>query len=202
MDIRTALFFAVALMAVGVGNSYGSDVTDSRDKQKYRTVKIGGQTWMAENLNYKTGNCWCYGDDESNCKKYGRLYDWNTAKNACLNGWHLPSKEEWDNLVEVAGGKKIAGKKLKSKTGWNKRKYGTSGNGTDGYGFSALPGGTRLYSDGSFYGAGNIGNWWSATEYGAGDAYCRGMGYDGGDRVDEDDVVKSYGFSVRCVQDS
>jgi uncharacterized protein (TIGR02145 family) len=199
MSIKTALFFAVALMTVGVGNSYGSDVTDSRDKQKYRTVKIGGQTWMAENLNYKTGNCWCYGEGESYCKTYGRLYDWNTAKSVCPGGWHLPSREEWDNLVEVAGGNKVAGKKLKSKTGWNDRKDGTSGNGTDEFGFSAVPGGYR-YSNGYFYDVGYRGIWWSATEYGSGDAYYWFMLY-GDDGVGEDSDGKSYGYSARCVED-
>jgi uncharacterized protein (TIGR02145 family) len=209
VDIRTALFFAVALMAVSVGNGYGSGVTDSRDKQKYRTVKIGGQTWMAENLNYKTGNSWCYGDDESNCKKYGRLYDWNAAKSACPEGWHLPSREEWDRLMSAVGGVRkidktgqayyeVVGKKLKSKTGWNDDYRGKSGNGADEFGFSALPGGCR-YSNGSFSYVGEYGYWWSATEYGrSGHAFRWHMIYPL-DYVSENTIDKSDGFSVRCL---
>jgi uncharacterized protein (TIGR02145 family) len=98
----------------------------------------------------------------------------------------------------------VAGKKLKSKTGWNDRKDGTSGNGTDEFGFSALPGGNRRYNVGYFgyFGlVGYYGLWWSATEYGAGSAYYRGMLYDDDD-VYETYYDESYGFSVRCVQDN
>jgi uncharacterized protein (TIGR02145 family) len=145
----------------------GSDtILDTRNDQRYRTVKIGNKTWMAQNLNYKTGNSWCYGGQESNCDKYGRLYDWNTAIEACAPGWHLPSKQEWNDLVDAVGGKKTAGKKLKSMHGWEN--YGLfknkSGNGTDDYGFSALPGGS-VWSGGSdkYVGAGRYGYWWAAN---------------------------------------
>jgi uncharacterized protein (TIGR02145 family) len=179
--------------------------TDSRDGQEYRTVKIGNQIWMAENLNYKTGNCWAYDNDESNRQKYGLLYDWKTAKSACPKGWHLPTREEWNKLVQTAGGKDVAGKKLKSKSGWNE-----NGNGTDDFGFSALPGGFRFGSsalpsifrstNGNFNSAGYNGNWWSASEYGSGDAYYRSMGYDNAD-VDESNDGKDGGYSVRYVKD-
>ncbi|GBU21673.1 hypothetical protein R80B4_01573 [Fibrobacteres bacterium R8-0-B4] len=113
------------------------------------------------------------------------------VKGVCPTGWHLPSNKEWDGLVGAAGGS-TAGKKLKSKKGWNDY-YGQSGNGTDDYGFSALPGGYRN-SDGSFNGAGFNGYWWTATEL------FRSMNYYYDD-VDEYHDVKSDGFSVRCVQD-
>jgi uncharacterized protein (TIGR02145 family) len=167
--------------------------TDSRNGQKYRAVKIGGKTWMAQNMNYQTGISWCYGDDNSNCEKYGRLYDWNTARTACPAGWRLPSREEWNELVAAAGGN-VAGKALKSTYGWNE-----NGNGTDDYGFSALPGGNR-FSDGYFGNAGNYGGWWTATESGSGSAYYRGMYYNS-DSVYEDYDGKSNGYSVRCVKD-
>ena len=167
--------------------------TDSRDGKKYATVKIGAQTWMAENLNYNAGGSKCYGNDESNCKTYGRLYDWNTALKACPSGWHLPDGDEWQKLVDIAGGE-TAGAILKSSSGWN-----NDGNGTDEFGFSALPGGGG-YSDGSFGNVGNFGYWWSATEHGADNAYYRYMGYD------KSDVYRSYDdksnlYSVRCLQD-
>jgi uncharacterized protein (TIGR02145 family) len=158
-----------------------------------KTVKIGEQTWMAENLNIKAGNSWCYDGDDSNCDRYGRLYDWATAKRVCPAGWHLPTRQEWDDLIEEVG-KNVSGKRLKSKSRWK-----NNGNGTDDYGFSALPGGYR-YSDGNFNTAGNFGYWWTATEYGSGYAYNRYMHYDD-DGVGENYGDKSYGFSVRCVRD-
>ncbi|MDR2693285.1 MAG: hypothetical protein LBB74_03610 [Chitinispirillales bacterium] len=168
--------------------------TDKRDGKTYRAVVIGGKTWMAENLNYETGKSWCYDNKESNCNKYGRLYDWKTAMKTCPSGWHLPSNQEWDGLVGAAGGKTTAGKKLKSTSGWS-----GNGNGTDEYGFSALPGGDR-YTGGSFINAGGRGYWWTATKGGASYAYYRDMYYDY-DYVIEFTYYKEYGFAVRCVGD-
>jgi len=170
------------------------DFTDSRNGKKYQAIKIGDKTWMAQNLNYQTGNSWCYDNNISNCEKYGRLYDWNTAKTACPVGWHLPSGKEWDNLVTAVGGKSVAGKALKSTSGW-----ANNGNGIDNNGFSALPGGYRNIA-GSFLSVGRNGLWWTASEHGSGNAYYRDMGYDE-DYVNEDDDGKGYGFSVRCLQD-
>ncbi|MDR0331745.1 MAG: fibrobacter succinogenes major paralogous domain-containing protein [Chitinispirillales bacterium] len=211
MNIKKALFlvaaaFAFAAMAAD-GSGKANSFTDSRDGRKYITVQIGKQAWMAENLNYKSGNSWCYEDDESNCKNYGRLYDWGTAVKACPSGWHLPDTAEWNRLAIAVGGvRKVdkegnvnfdgAGKKLKSKTGW---KDDERGNGTDEFGFSAMPGGIRRSFDGVFVNAGLYGKWWSATE-GGGNAYNRGMDYDYGS-IREYSNNKEYGYSVRCVQD-
>jgi len=172
--------------------------TDSRDKKKYGTIKIGDQTWMSENLNYDAGGK-CYDNDQANCTKYGRLYDWKTALSVCPSGWHLPSKDEWQTLVDFAGGDKVAGKKFKARSGWESNQ-GKSGNGTDIYGFSALPGGGGS-SNGYFRSAGDYGIWWSsASEDSSSFAYHRGMGYDNeGALYNHND--KSYLFSVRCLQD-
>jgi uncharacterized protein (TIGR02145 family) len=167
--------------------------TDSRNGQKYRTVTIGGKTWMAQNLNYQTGKSWCYGDDNSNCEIYGRLYDWNTAKTACPTGWHLPSQKEWNDLVVAAGGN-VAGKALKSTYGWV-----SGGNGADEFGFSALPSGGREL-DGTFDIVGEGGVWWTAKEDGVGGAYYRIMNNE--NRVDEFANDKRGGSSVRCLQDN
>jgi uncharacterized protein (TIGR02145 family) len=185
---------------VSWSNNCGKDGTAGSCK----TVVIGGQTWMAENLNYQTGNSWCYNDSNSYCNKYGRLYDWETAKSACPSGWHLPTRDEWGALAKVAGGtgdygaSGTAGKKLKSKSGWgNSDSY----NGTDDFGFSALPGGYRGFFDGYFENAGHYGYWWTATEYYSDYAYRRYMNYDN-DYVDENNYSnKGYGYSVRCVQE-
>jgi uncharacterized protein (TIGR02145 family) len=170
-------------------------LTDSRNGKTYKTVKMpDGKRWMAENLNYPAqniGNSWCYGDNKSNCDKYGLLYDWNGARTSCPSGWHLPSNQEWDDLVTKAGGS-MAGMKLKAKNGWYQ-----NANGTDEYGFSALPAGQRRSDYGTFNDAGNHGYWWTATE-----AYSRYVVYDK-DNVYKDEYTprKIFGYSVRCVQD-
>jgi uncharacterized protein (TIGR02145 family) len=193
--LLTAALIAVTLRTVAAQQT--GTLTDKRDAKTYKTVVIGNQTWMAENLNYQTPRgSWCYRNKADSCKKYGRLYDWKTAQTVCPVGWKLPSYCDWDRLVAMAGAYKVAGMNLKSKNEWNE-----NGNGTDNYGFSALPGGSR-FSDGSFDIAGNHGYWWSATAYGINNnfAYNRGMGYDA-DYVYSGSNHKSYGFSVRCVQE-
>jgi uncharacterized protein (TIGR02145 family) len=170
--------------------------TDSRDSKKYKMVKIGTQTWMAENSNYKTADgSWCYDDKDSYCSQYGRLYNWEAAMTACPNGWHLPSSQEWQTLVDYAGGDATAGSKLKSTSGWNDY----SGiNSNDQYGFSALPGGYR-YSAGNFSNAHYYGRWWTATVDGSDDAYHRSMYYNY-DYVYKGSNYWSVGFSARCVK--
>jgi len=196
------LLLTTAAVAAAIGVAFATEpsfgtFTDTRDGQTYKTVKIGKQTWMAQNLNYQIkGGSWCYKKADSSCIKYGRLYDWHAAITACPNGWKLPSREDWNRLVAVAGGREIAGKKLKSKSGWNE-----NGNGTDNYGFSALPGGNLNYSNSNFSRADSNGYWWTATEKWDYYAYSRGMYY-GDYGVGENGNNKSYGASVRCVADS
>jgi len=177
-------------------------IADARDGKVYWTTKIGQQTWTAENLNYtpKTGKSWCYNDSSSYCGKYGRLYDWEAAKTVCPAGYRLPTDAEWVALVTFAGGWSAGGVKLKKESGWNAFQD-RNGNGTDKYGFSALPGGSRSI-DGKYSTAGYFGYWWTATEYTIGNAYNIAMGY----RDDEDAASHGYGevrvgFSVRCVTD-
>jgi uncharacterized protein (TIGR02145 family) len=168
--------------------------TDSRDGQVYRKVNVGGKTWMAQNLNYAAEGSKCYENNAGNCDKYGRLYDWNTAMKACPAGWHLATDADWTALVNYAGGESTAGTKLKSTSGW-----ANNGNGTDNYGFSALPGGYD-HSGGNFNGAGNYGFWWSAAGYLAKGAWNRDMDY-GYEFVGRNINVKTRLFSVRCAQD-
>ena len=202
-------------------------LTDSRDGQTYRTVKIGDQVWMAENLNYETDNSWCFVADPANCAKYGRLYTWAAAMDSvgewstngkgcgygkecsvtspvrgiCPEGWHLPSRAEWDALIVAVDGSiteymssNTAGTKLKSQTGWY-----SNGNGTDAFGFSALPAGYRD-NNGSYFNEGNLAYFWSSSEYGSFNAYNVSLYYN--------DVYaflfnydKLDGFSVRCLED-
>lgn len=119
-----------------------NEFTDTRDGNTYKTVRIGNQTWMAENLNYKTnGTSWCYENKVTNCDTYGALYDYESAKTVCPDGWHLPSEDEWDVLFDFVGGKKVAGGKLKE-AGFD---HWSSPNerATNDFGFTALPGGQK-----------------------------------------------------------
>ena len=172
--------------------------TDQRDGRVYESVEIGNQIWMAENLNFEAKGSKCYENKPENCEKYGRLYNWTTAKNVCPSGWHLPSKNEYEVLDNAVGGKEVAGKKLKAKSGWNNYK-GKSGNGTNEFGFSALPGGYG-FSDGSFFNVGNYGNWWSTSESSSYNAYSRYIGYIDDD-ADWNGSLESNLYSVRCLQD-
>ena len=220
---------------------YGT-LTDSRDGQTYKTVTIGTQTWMAENLNYaytdvpyeydgytSDSSSWCYKNEPENCAKYGRLYTWaaamdssgtwstngkgcgygsecsptGTIRGICPEGWHLPDTTEWNTLFSAVGGVQDedyacwwhgAGTALKSTSGWKK-----SGNGTDSFGFSALPAGSR-YSGGSYSNEGIYADFWSSTERNSNDAYRMHLGYDDDD-ADLYCSYKHYGRSVRCLKD-
>jgi uncharacterized protein (TIGR02145 family) len=178
---------------------------------------------MAENLNYNVAGSRCYNDDESYCDTYGRLYDWSTAmalsstcnsstcsgqvqtkhRGICPSVWHIPSDAECDIRVQYVDTKwtsmtdgNVAGTKLKAISGWNDYSS-SSGNGTDDYGFAALPGGYGS-SVGFFNNAGGYGYWWSASEYNAFDAYTRRMYYEYAYRANGG---KPTLYSVRCLQD-
>jgi len=191
-----------------IGCGYLQDsFTDPRDGQTYKTVNLGTQTWLAENLNYEMQGSWCYADSASYGDKYGRLYTWEAAKIASPPGWHLPSNEEWKTLERYLGmtveetnifhlrGEGM-GTKLKSEKGWetkNGRKLGYNESG-----FNALPGGYRLW-DGTYHEIGRRGSWWTSTpenQYGL----RRGL-FLNDSRIDIDAATVSLGFSVRCVKD-
>ena len=174
--------------------------TDSRDSKTYKWVKIGNQTWMAENLAYKTNSgCWAYDNKQSNVTKYGYLYNWKTAKKACPKGWHLPSDAEWSELIVFLGGEGIAGGKMKEAgtihwKGPNKGADNISG-------FTALPGGDCLYGNSSFRGVGYSGYWWGSTEYSSSGAYSRYLIYNYAN-VHVYFSYKSSGFSVPCLRNN
>jgi uncharacterized protein (TIGR02145 family) len=211
--IKTKLITAVINLCIVFLLSCSSDdgsipdgpqdpLVDVRDNQTYKTVAINSKIWMAENLNYAADKSKCYEDSDSNCAIYGRLYDWVTARNACPTGWHLPDEKEWTKLAVATGNNGYeAAIKLRATSGWN------SGNGTDDYGFSALPGGAlgqaSPYSpDLSFLDIGNGGYWWSTEEIEyAGDILGKGMAM-----IPQFDAIailasnKSYMLSVRCIK--
>ncbi|MDP4267247.1 MAG: FISUMP domain-containing protein [Bacteroidota bacterium] len=121
-----------------MGTLYGNELSfkltvnnntfkDPRDGNIYKTITIGNQTWMIQNLNYNISGSWCYNNSNANCSIYGRLYDWNTliqggttsnnipsgVQGICPNGWHIPSNSEWNILFSNLGGISVAGGKMK-----------------------------------------------------------------------------------------
>jgi len=181
-------------MACQPNGSIIGTIDDYRGRVKiktYKTVQIGNQVWMAENLDFYPGpngawNSKChgdnYGDDNSgSCGENGRLYDWATAMGLppecnytnkscppshegllvglCPNGFAIPRSEDWQQLVDYAGGNAIAGGRLKSRDGWS-----NNGNGTDNYGFNARPSGYSYYWGIEDRDLGNSSYWWVETQ--------------------------------------
>ena len=211
-------------MHIEFAREYGT-LTDERDGKTYKTVTIGTQTWMAENLNYSDttnypsmkGRNWCNSDILDSCAKYGRLYTWSATMDSvgtfssngkgcgngdtcsptfpvrgiCPEGWHLPTKTEFETLFTTVGGKSTAGRMLKSTSGW----YGT-----DDFGFSAHPAGYSNES-GYFLRAGNSAYFWSAKEYDERYAYSLYLYYNNESADLDYDGSKDYALSVRCLRD-
>ncbi len=192
------------------------------DGNEYRTVKIGDQIWMAENLRVTkepdgtaipivitdsdwgaledTDKGYCYyASSADSLEKYGNLYTYAAALVACPTGWHLPSNAEWTELKDFItndGHSGTEGTALKNCIGWK-----DGGNGTNDYMFSALPGGRRNNNTGAFSYAGSYGYWWSATEFNSDNAYYHFLYYTNS-VVYRNGNDKSSGFSVRCVRDN
>jgi uncharacterized protein (TIGR02145 family) len=200
-------------------------MTDSRDGQVYPTVKIGTQRWMAKNLNYAYGDdadalSFCYGNKADSCEICGRLYTWAAAMDSaalfsddgkgcgngatcnadgskkvqgvCPEGWHLPSMEEWRTLEFAWGHIDYTARD----TSW-KAEFSSERDGTNTYGFSALPGGEK--SEKHFIGGGSFGLWWTAEEDGP---YSANTWYMEGARMQLKASSKyEMAFYVRCVED-
>ena len=207
-------------------SGYGPNITDS-EGNSYKTVKIGTQTWMAENLKVSkysdgttipniidnaqwsqlTTGAWSYyNNDLANNAKYGKLYNWyavskttNGNKNVCPTGWHVPSDNEWTVLTGYLGGASVAGDKLKEvgTTNWISPNIDATNTSL----FSALPGGCRD-GNGVYEGIGLVCGWWCSTESDTDDAWIRfldsGSGSGSDYRFDND---KDKGWSVRCIKD-
>ena len=193
--------------------SCGTPLVDARDGRSYPTVAIGGQCWMALNLDHgvvvadarprdaSAVEKSCYGNDPGSCRTYGGLYTWDESRQACPAGWHLPSREEWETLAAHLG-TATAGEKLKAR-----KDHVPAFDGTDEVGFTALPAGA------AFRGAfGRQGHWavfWTATENGRERAVSVTL-----DRlwhpeppryrrlVFDEAYLKENAFSVRCVKSS
>jgi uncharacterized protein (TIGR02145 family) len=217
----------------GVSSSGTSSPNGSKgnDIANYKTKKIGEQTWMAENLDYAVEGSKCYNNLESNCVKYGRLYDWATAmalssscnsdicssliqtkhKGVCPSGWHIPSNAEWDQLYRFADGTSgtsspyestSAGKHLKEKDGWNY--CGPSGSGKS-YSCEDTYGFTALPGGGGYSGGsfGSVGDsgHWWTASEGNSSNAYYRSMYYNYERTYWGNDDKYYLFSVRCLQD-
>ncbi len=167
--------------------------TDTRDGKVYKTVTIGTQTWMAENLAYKTedtGNL--IGSQPAASVSYGYYYRWDAALKASPQGWHLPTDAEWTTLINYLGGNNVAGNKLKTTTDWNLK------NGTNESGFNALPADSYY---GGVWGTGSNAYFWSSTESSSGRAWMRGLNVYNA-QVSHTDDDELFGLSVRCIKDN
>jgi uncharacterized protein (TIGR02145 family) len=218
----------ITLHACGSDNvhnpSVGYGIMLDQENNNYRTVRIGAQTWMAENLKttiYRNGDpisqvanksswealdngAYCYfNNDASKDCPYGKLYNWyavSDSRNICPNGWHVPTESDWVVLENYLGGFGAAGGKMRS-TGtqyWLTANAGA----TNESGFSGLPGGYRSSGVTDFYNFGNNAIWWSSTSFGAEFARYRGTLNTGNGQLFFGAGVKINGYSVRCIKDA
>ena len=186
-------------------------IVDQRDGNTYKTIKIGNNVWMAENLRYskdiplgtaKSNKPHVYypNGNAENVSTYGCLYNWYAAVDACPSGWHLPTTSDWKQLKNAVGGDNVGSQLACRAELWNdgalerNSMFGKSG-------FSVLPAGSF---EGKTYGNfGSFAYFWSATEYEyySGNAYFRYVYYNYGGFV-SNYCSKSDAFSVRCVKDN
>ncbi len=177
--------------------------TDTRTNKIYKCVKIGNQTWMAENLAYEphSGKYWAYNNDQSNVAKYGYLYDWETANKVAPTGWHLPSDVEWTQLIDYLGGISVAGGKMKEKgtIHWLKPNIGAD----NSSGFTAMPAGMRHDKTDLFLDMGHNSYFWSSTKNtGKWRQFCKGIELSDSLRNAVDNgFFPVDAVSVRCIKD-
>ena len=181
---------------------------DDRDGQVYRSVEIGGKTWMAENLNFdhkgststNDSASYCYNNVPDNCQKYGRLYKWFFAMSACPEGWHLPDTTEFQELIDAVGGADVAATALKSTSGWTDAD-GNDANGSDKYGFSALPAGMRGERN-DFIEIGHYAQFLSSIKTDETPAQLYLLQFYGSNPANlSTEIYASFAASVRCVRD-
>jgi uncharacterized protein (TIGR02145 family) len=167
-------------------------MTDPRDGKVYKTVRIGPQVWMAENLNYELANSWCYDDKPQNCATYGRLYDWQTAKMACPVGWRLASNKDWATLEYTVDNEALGLMSQEMK-------------GNDKYGFGVKPAGFRnpqgfyIRSEDCIDCVG-FAAFWTSTELHHRLSWERFFGGIHIVHIISDQTEKEYGYSVRCLR--
>lgn len=175
----------VLCLLIGCSNPNEGKFTDPRDGRIYKTIKIGNQIWMSENLNYDIGEgCYCFDNVKMNCDKYGKSYTWEAAKKAIPVGWHLPSKEELEILLKHFGSDTTAFKQMII---------------TGESGFNALCGDSSYISFDSFNA-----NFWSKTENNLFNDMAFGCTVDFRQKSAsvKNGLSKDHGYSVRCIKDN
>ena len=196
-----------------------TSIHDNRDDNRYRTVAVGNDIWMAENLRFAAVGSFCYEDKDNRCRNYGRLYPWHVAmrlpedyidnsqdsvsqgavsqehQGICPDGWHIPRREEWIALGQFALNKRRGlGAALKSREGWAQGGAPTN----NASGFNALPAGSR-YSDGEFAELGTSAYFWAAEGGGGlGAVYWNLINSKDAFTTEED--FEHSAFSLRCVK--
>lgn len=173
------------------------DFVDTRDGKQYELVKIKSQIWFAENLSYrpKQGDFYSIEDNPDYISEYGYLYFWETAKDACPDGWHLPSLDEWDTLIQNLGGKAVAGGHLKSTLGWRVRSEKTN----NISGLSILPAGNKAVG-GSYFHLGDDALLWTSTAKSDLSAWKVRL-RSNADSIGFQACSRLTGLSVRCIRD-
>lgn len=192
MNIGRSMILLALLLTVFFA-ACSESFTDPRDGMSYNVLQVGSQTWMAENLNYEAEGSVCPEGDNRNCSKYGRLYTWETARVVCPEGWRLPDSTDFATLIASAGGAEVAGKALKSTSGWFKK-----GDGSDDFGFKGLPAGFSRSAN-KFDGIGGYAHFWSASESPDGLAYYLLLDFSV-PAASLNAYGKDEGRSVRCIR--
>jgi uncharacterized protein (TIGR02145 family) len=201
MEIGKLIFtISFCICYLGGLSQETSPFTDTRDGKTYKTIKIGDQVWMAENLVYKpkNGTYSAWGDDAKNSTTYGYLYNWETAQKVCPNGWHMPSDNDWKLLEEylkTTGGEYTHADQMKSENGWY-----DNANGKNTTGFNALPSGACLFYDYSYWFMTEKAYFWTSTPEGV-DATGRVISYDE-EAIESGLYSKNNRLSVRCIKDN
>lgn len=192
----TGLFLesSASRTAAGPARPQESSFTDPRDGRTYPTVQVAGMTWFAENLQYAADGSYCYDDADANCERYGRLYPWEVALNACPAGWHLSTEYEWQALELHLGidFSELDGTRSRGiDQGVQLREGGASG-------LNVELGGWRR-TDGSYASADTSAALWTATEADPFHAWHRDVNTER-TALYRSRVYKPYALSVRCVQ--
>lgn len=220
------LTFTTKVPAVKFNTSLSYGTATDADGKTYKTILIGTQTWMAENLkttkfndgtpiplvsdgivwsnNLTPAYSWFANNKELYGDIYGGVYNWFAVSSGklCPSGWHVPSDSEWQQMIDYLGGRSVAGSKLKE-TGTNNW-IGSNTDATNSSGFTAISSGLRSSTNGIYGGEGSFGGWWSSTELNTsplGTAWTRWVHGDT-TAIARSDIYKIDGFSVRCLQNT